>query len=129
VLNAKDSCPNRPARTDDGCPAGASARPPAAGDPLADGDRDGVVDAKDSCPKISASTDNGCPSPPADRGTAAPAPGDHDGDGIPNRIDPDRDGDGVANAVDRCPNRAGENGNECPARAVARSVPADPAAP
>jgi outer membrane protein OmpA-like peptidoglycan-associated protein len=95
------------------------AAPPAP--PVADRDKDGVLDAQDACPDAAgpASDDpqkNGCPKI-----------ADRDGDGIRDEIDacpdapgvpddvpsingcpPDKDNDGIADPADACPDKIGE---------------------
>ena len=106
-----DKCPDIPGiATNEGCP-------------LKDSDRDGIIDDKDPCPNEYGEIANfGCPvdklpesfdpnafmesnaAPGAfAKGTKkfAAKPGDRDGDGVPDRIDP-------------CPNTPGSNGEGCP---------------
>lgn len=102
IRGAKDKCPNKPARTLDGCPP-------------KDTDEDGVINDDDECPSEPGNAPSGCP--------------DTDGDGVLDRDDKcpkkagpnkgcpapidDADGDGVADADDKCPNQAGSD-NGCP---------------
>ena len=105
VPNVTDSCPDKAAKTPDGCPPTTNGN---------DRDGDGVPNATDNCPDKAAKTPDGCP--PTTNGN------DRDGDGVPNVTDGcpdkaaktadgcppttndnDRDGDGVPNATDNCP--------------------------
>ena len=112
VSDDKDKCPNKAAKTSDGCP------PP-------DADGDGLPDSQDSCPKKAANTDDGCPL------------ADGDGDGVPDSTDKcpevaaktadgcpaDRDGDGVPDDKDRCPDVAAKTSDGCVADGDGDGVP------
>jgi hypothetical protein len=92
-----------------------------------DRDGDGVANRVDNCPNTPGPV-GGCPEQPAPPASqpgdpsppASPAPGDRDGDGIPNAADQDRDNDGLVNREDNCPNKAGPVGG-CP-----EQMPSDP---
>jgi RNA polymerase sigma factor (sigma-70 family) len=107
VANGEDKCP-KTAGSVNGCPGTGAADPPAAdpGAPAetpADPDRDGVSNQDDGCANQSV-TSSGCPAgSTAQPMPGEPAPGDRDGDGIPNAQDDDRDGDHLPNKDDECP--------------------------
>ncbi|PTL78692.1 OmpA family protein [Vitiosangium sp. GDMCC 1.1324] len=111
ILDKDDPCPDRPEDRDgfedaDGCPE-------------PDNDKDGVLDGNDKCPLT--------PGPLSNQGCPEEAPGDSDGDGIPDNVDkcrdqpedkdgfedsdgcpdPDNDQDGLIDTADKCPNAAG----------------------
>jgi RNA polymerase sigma factor (sigma-70 family) len=107
VAKGEDKCPRTPGSVN-GCPPPGAADPSAA-DPAAptetspDPDGGGVSNTDDGCAGQSASSSGCAAGSPSQPVPGRPAPGDRDGDGVPNAQDDDRDGDLVANEDDACP--------------------------
>lgn len=103
VPDSADSCPDKAARTPDGCP-------------LIDTDGDGIPDGEDKCPTRAATTTDGCPPDTDGDGVAddldrCPSVAAQTADGCPLK---DTDNDGIPDEQDKCPERPAKTADGCP---------------